>query len=250
MKKFRLWQTQIQVYGEHALGHLLIAEKDIEPQYVLGEQAWLFPEIDVTKVNTEKLGEAYQRFKSQQIEYDLIDKLHEFFETQGYPAVEPESAPAYMEKETSDQLVFDAANDTFFALSDAEIVETYRQFDSGRNEEIIERPPDFAEEIVEVSDDFVNLDEWNGSDWQTGGVGEHERAYKVLTRNGQLAEDEDYLLEKWSQWQGEDTRGKVLSLNELKVHLLELDRDVDANERELKQLASPGEEESIDEPSC
>jgi hypothetical protein len=83
----------------------------------------------------------------------------------------------------------------------------------------------FADKIV-VSEESINLDEWDGSNWRTGGMGLHEQVHKVLKAEGE-AVDGMYLVYRWSQWQGQQPDALLLTKKELADHLKELGRDVE-----------------------
>ncbi len=80
-------------------------------------------------------------------------------------------------------------------------------------------------EIV-ISDSHVNLDEWDGRNWQTGGIGLHEKVYRVYEVDGEKVADTFMVLYS-SQWQGYHNSAEVLHIDELKEHLKEIDRDLD-----------------------
>ena len=80
-------------------------------------------------------------------------------------------------------------------------------------------------EIV-ISDSYVNLDEWDGRNFVTGGVGQHERIFKVYEVDGEKVADTFMVLYS-TQWQGYHNSAEVLHIDELKEHLKEIDRDLD-----------------------
>jgi len=80
-------------------------------------------------------------------------------------------------------------------------------------------------EIV-ISDDYVNLDEWDGRNFVTGGVGLHERIYRVYEVDGEKI-DNAYMVLYSSQWQGDHDLAEVMDLEKLQEHLKEIDRDLD-----------------------
>lgn len=76
-----------------------------------------------------------------------------------------------------------------------------------------------------ISDDYVTLDEWNGNDFNTGGVGKHQYVTPILDKDGESVFE--YLVIYDSQWQGEHTTVDIMNREELKNHLESLGRNVE-----------------------
>lgn len=79
---------------------------------------------------------------------------------------------------------------------------------------------------LSVSEHGVSLDEWDGFNMTTGGVGLHQTVF-LLYEEDHYPSNDTYLLEKSSQWQGSLVEGEVLSREGLIDHLNSIDRDVD-----------------------
>lgn len=79
---------------------------------------------------------------------------------------------------------------------------------------------------LEISENKVILDEWDGRNMVTGGPGEHQYVYKVYKEDGEDIED-SYLVVYSSQWQGVLDTAKVMTEDGLRRHLEEIDRDVE-----------------------
>jgi len=84
----------------------------------------------------------------------------------------------------------------------------------------------YNETEIVISDDYVNLDEWDGRNFVTGGVGRHEKVYKVYEVDGEKVDDKFMVLFS-SQWQGDHDLAELMDIDELKQHLVEINRDVD-----------------------
>ena len=95
-------------------------------------------------------------------------------------------------------------------------------FDSGMNRKVLSVEPFDAKKIV-VKDAPYSLDEWDGNNFTTGGVGLHEEVYKIIDDSDEPL----YLIRRWSQWQGSLPSGKVVSESELIQYLKDLKRDVE-----------------------
>ena len=88
---------------------------------------------------------------------------------------------------------------------------------------------------IVISDDYVNLDEWDGRNFLTGGVGLHERIYKIYEVDGEKVDDKFMVLFS-SQWQGDHNLAAVMDIDELKQHLEELNRNLDEYIPQIKNL--------------
>lgn len=110
--------------------------------------------------------------------------------------------------------------------------DTYSYWD-GSNWQTVQFDECWTENIITVDPDFVNLDEWDGSNWKTGGIGLHQRIYRIVELDGEKPSEPTFLLEKWSQWQGDHPKGEIMTTSEVAEHLKEIGRDVDEYMKEL-----------------
>lgn len=162
------------------------------------------------------------------------DDLQDFLQSLNI-AAEISGLPEYITP--ANKIVYDTQSAEFSNLADWENVPYYKWWDgSDWRDETSERVTD-----VEITDS-VNLDEWNGHDWQTGGIGSHVSVAKVLTEDGDKAEGE-YLVIYRSQWQGEHTTAEVVSASDLPGILAELDRDADEYMPRIKALGGEADAE-------
>lgn len=107
-------------------------------------------------------------------------------------------------------------------------VRVYEYF-NGSNLERIVNEPEYQLPTTElvVTDDFVSLDEWDGNDLTTLGVGNHQQVHRIIELDGGIEDEPLYLINKWSQWQGDVPTGEVVDVDGLKQHLEKLGRDVE-----------------------
>lgn len=136
-------------------------------------------------------------------------------------------------EEVRNVLAFDVHNQGFFDLADGLEVSVFEYWD-GSNHRVIHLTETMSESIVEVSDTAVSLDEWDGRNHVTGGMGYHQRVYRVFTEDGVAPTEPLYLIEEWSQWQGDLPQGKVVDESGLRIHLKELGRDVEKYMDDIK----------------
>lgn len=116
-------------------------------------------------------------------------------------------------------------------------IKVYEYFDGSNLKEII-NDSEYSLPATEltVTKDYVSLDEWDGHNLTTGGVGEHQEIHKVIEIDGETPDEPLYLINKWSQWQGEIPSGEVVDEYVLKEHLERLERDADEYIKEIKKL--------------
>jgi len=72
---------------------------------------------------------------------------------------------------------------------------------------------DYNEEIIGQVEYTENLDHWDGSNWTSGGVGQHEGLSKL--------EDGRYVLIYGTQWQGQKDYGETISREEAVQKILQ-----------------------------
>lgn len=159
------------------------------------------------------------------------EELEKFLEEQGFENIEMEQLDYYADKE--ELLIYDMNIYEFYNLNDVETVQVY-EWMAGTNREI-EEIAELTEVVVD--EDYVSLDTWDGSNFTfNNDVGRHARVYKVIESD--YGDDNLYLVEYWSQWQGEHATGEVKSREELIEFLQEHDLDVERILEELEDEAN------------
>ena len=122
----------------------------------------------------------------------------------------------------SEMVIFDMDSGEFYNLAaDCESVDVYRHWD-GSNW-IYKDMNDESAGVTEltVSEESISVDEWDGSNHTTGGLGQHARIYRVLGEEGK------FLLNTWSQWTGSHEEGKIMDLHDIGLYLSHLGRDLE-----------------------
>ena len=115
------------------------------------------------------------------------------------------------------EVLYDQLAKKFRLVSELETLPLYRFWD-GHNWKNIWLPnPDHVIEVdVEEDEDEgpYSLDRWDGNRLSYGGVGCHAEYYPICRIDGDPAEDK-YLLRRWSQWEGDEPSGEIVSSEEL-----------------------------------
>lgn len=209
VKKVVLWSDYESKY--------LINEEEIVERYNSGEDCLI-----ITGVSA-KAEELQEKYKKSDLKFATDDELEEFLREEGYEQAEVYYADRYQEKD-KDYLVFDRVNEQFCMLSDYPTIRIKEWWD-GSNIKIIALEEHMTETKLIISEDYVDLDEWDGRNHVTGGIGNHQRIYKIYEMDGEKVEDH-YLVEYWSQWQGVHDTAEILDLEGVKAHLEQLGRNV------------------------
>lgn len=212
MKKKLIWN--VRNYENKNEG-LLIDPEDVEE--VCNFCDYSVATIDLPVSEKKKLNKLLEE-KEAEI-YDYCD-LEDFLEENGYQNVEIDSLEDYPVCE--EKLCFDFQEKEFFDLAECYTERIYRYWNGSNWKTVF---CDNETEIV-ISDDYVNLDEWDGRNFVTGGVGLHERIYRVYEVDGEKV-DNAYMVLYSSQWQGDHDLAEVMDLEKLQEHLKEIDRDLD-----------------------
>jgi hypothetical protein len=131
-------------------------------------------------------------------------------------------------------IVYDFAEDEFSAFADwtEGAIDTITYLDSGSNWKTLELD---AVTYVTVGDTSVDIDEYDGSNWCTGGKFEHQNIYKVYQLDGKETAD-TYLVVTGSDYQGVLDVGEIMAEDELIEHLRKLGRDVEKYMKEVQAL--------------
>ena len=109
-------------------------------------------------------------------------------------------------------VVYDHLGKDFLLISEMDTLPLYIYWD-GSNWKYIWLPDPDA--VVEVDvEEMASLDTWDGNNYTHGGVGCHAEYYRISRLNGEPVEDK-YLLRHWSQWEGVEPSGEIISTEEL-----------------------------------
>lgn len=215
----------------------------------ISERAWIEDNsirIDGIDLEPELLQEKVSKFLKETDNEDIPQVIHNtddlelILQELGFEGFEISWVEEYPVQE--EQLVYCTYNHEFYNLQDTETIKVYEYWDGSNLKRIV-----LSETMVEtevVVRDYINFDEWDGSNWVTGSIGHHEVLYIVVSVNGQNVTD-TYLLREWSQWQGDIDTGKLLYAKEtVRTHLESIGRDVEEYMQKIEQL-----EKEITEPT-
>lgn len=143
----------------------------------------------------------------------------------------------YIEKE--DFTVEYAIENGFIPPSEtAPTYKGYNYWDSGLNlVSLFEEEMALTQEYI-ISDEYVDLDLWNGSNHQTNSTGIHQVVYRILKVNGDFSKDLQFMIVEFSDWQGAQPHVVLVGdLDDVLAHIDELgEREPNAYIDELKSL--------------
>lgn len=208
----------------------LIDKEEIEERACVGDQTLIIENI---KADIEDLQKRVDEWDKEIIE---TWEMEEFLESIGFTKADVSWAKEFPEIEKT--LAFDCWEQDFFYLTDCATIKAHEWW-NGSNWQTLVLDENTSETELVITESYVDLDEWDGRNHVTGGMGEHQRIYKVLEMDGENVQDKDiFLLNKWSQWEGSHETGEILEgLDEVKKHLKSIGRDVDEYMKGIGKLS-------------
>ena len=234
-------QNKVLWYGhfEDEKQALLLDAKEIETVALISEDETFV--INNVELKDEELTERLKEYietsevRNEDFNPGALDDIEIFLHSIGCKGAAAEYCDKYSEKK--DQLIYDVTNQVFANLMDFEDLKIYRYHD-GSNWQTIEFLDHMSETKIEVTEDYVDLDEWDGRNHVTGGIGNHERIHKVITLDGKPSLN-TFLVHCWSQWQGSHVTGELLSSPEAVEEYIENlgDRNINEYMFEVGELA-------------
>jgi hypothetical protein len=219
-----LWKNDFNSFA------FLIDKKKVEERAWVSDQTLIIENVEANIADLQKqLSEMDENIQD-------VYEMKDFLKSIGYENAEVSSADEFPAIEN--KLAFDCYEQQFFNLADAESIKVYEWWD-GSNFRTFVLDENTTETKLVITESYVDLDEWDGRNHVTGGIGEHERIYKVLEIDGQDVSDKDvFLLNEWSQWQGSHETGEILEdLDEVEEHLKSIGRDVPKYMYEVGKLS-------------
>ena len=215
-KKYQIWENTERQY-DNDRGGMLIPQAEIYPAVYLGDASY-YSISGLSEDLIEKLDSAVSDW-----EIDSEDDLKDFLQAQ---EVTFESIDRLSDLEkVADGVYYDQFNRNFFRLHDLDAVSAY-QWHDGSNWRTETAGEDITVTEVTVEDGvYQDLDEWDGSNWQTGRQRfYHEKVYKIIELDSEPVKDM-FLLYEYSQWQGDHATGRVMTAAELEAHIEELSEE-------------------------
>jgi len=227
-----IWEQEAFGAEDSKKAYLLDIE-DIEERVDVDADYFLF--IHNVDANKDELNKMISEYDTEKNLVDNMDNIIEFLQFMGYEDAEYDTI-SYQEPYPvrEEQLCFDMQDGKFCNLLDFDTVKVYPYWD-GSNHKFLALNDMITETEVEIIDDEVSLDEWDGRNLVTGGVGRHQYATRIVSVDG-LDEDDAYLIKFTSQWQGEIDEAKIMNRQELMAHLVELERDGDFYLEKIDQI--------------
>lgn len=227
MKKFKLIASY---YENEQDWQKIVCENEIKNVANIYEENVIYEILNVPITEIDKLNTELKKYTDKTGEWiteeeELLDFVKSFCSEADISLL-----PVFPNSE--EKLCYDANFEhEFFNLLIVDTIEMYEWYD-GRNWK-----KEFIDTVIDltVTDTSINLDEWDGRNMTTGGLGYHERVYKILEINDE-SQDDMYLVYNYTQWQGEHDTGKVFTNTELESYLKEIDRDVEKYMKEIEKL--------------
>lgn len=112
------------------------------------------------------------------------------------------------------EVVYDHLGKQFLAVSEFETEPVYIYWDGSNWKHIWLPDPDHVIEVEDGEEEPFSLDTWDGNNYTFGGVGCHAEYYYIERLDGEPVDDK-VLLRHWSQWEGVEPSGEIVSPEEL-----------------------------------
>lgn len=211
MKIFKIWNI------ESRRENMLVMSEDIKQVADLSGCLYFNTHLNPETVNIDELN---TKLAESNLEITYAEELQEFFDCIGIDA-NVSGCKDY--EEIDNVIVWEENTNQFFNLADFDSYSCCEWWD-GNNwvQDILFDGCDETEVVTE--DEPTSIDEWDGHNFVTGGVGLHEQFYKAISVEGDAVEN-TYVLYKYNQWQGSYSQGEIMDIEELKAHLADLDRE-------------------------
>jgi len=222
-KEVQVWLRDNEESG------MLVYPDDIEKKYNFCNCNFVkFPSVaaelpSVAAENISNLIEGLNKALSGLDESLCLDDIEEFLKNNGINA-KYEHCNDLENTVNCSVLAFDICAHEFFNLYNCDEMDVYQYWD-GSNWKTV-WADDCSVEYYSISENKVCLDEWDGRNLVTGGIGEHQYVYKVYQEAGEKVEDK-YFVVFSSQWQGVQDSAKIMNAEALREHLKEINRDAD-----------------------
>lgn len=149
-------------------------------------------------------------------------------ESSGYRVVQDYPMPEHVR-------VYDSISKEWHWLDDFDTVLAY-EYHNGNSWQIITFPENEAVKVEVILENRVLLDQWDGRNMTTGGVGRHAVIYPIIDIDDERVSG-TYLLLQWSQFSGVLDTGEIVPTEFLPDKLQELDRDWKDYESEFENTA-------------
>jgi len=213
MTKYQIWEDESNTNSDR--GGMLIPESEISQMVDLSNiSICSIDDLNIAEVDI--LNEKLKQWNPLSDEEDLRNFLTE----EGYKFG---GIDFLSNSERPDEIVcFDFHNKQFGELNLFETTPWYAWYNGSNHKEEWAGENVNVTKVVVEDNKYLDLDEWDGNDWCTGGSKfYHESVYRILELDGEKV-DGMYLLREWSNYQGDHETARVLNKDELDEHLKEI----------------------------
>jgi len=229
MKQIELWNRGI--YDNKELLTIVPVEKISEVVDCTNDSTYIIRGINSGLAG--ELTEKYQKDLNNEKACNInnSDDLIDWFAFHGYGDLDIICLDT---PEIEDVLAF--TGNEFHNLNDCETFKQYKYWD-GSNWKLLWNTE--GSSILTISNNSVTLDEWDGNNFITGGIGGHLDVHRIIEIDEEK-QDNLYLFYYYSQWQGSLSVGEIVTENELKSKISGIEdrfeRDIDNYIEKIQSL--------------
>ena len=229
MTTYQIWKDDYSFYEENF--GMLYNTEEIKEGANLGGDYFFKTNLTSDDYNTTRLTQELEHFQELYnneedddiTNMDTLELLELFFE---FLTIDTEVSPGTDYEEVCDMIIYDLEAMEFANLKEYDAVNYVKYLDSNSNwrEHVADGYNVTISEIIVDSATKKCLDEWDGQNKVTGGIGEHQYIYKITTLDDEEVDDM-WMVQKSSQWQGVRDMAAIMTKDELISYLEEIGRD-------------------------
>lgn len=204
----------------------LISEEKVEQVVYTDNHKWLI----IDDISIKEIYSLNSKLRELGCEIDGTKDMKKFLVNVGYPAFFVEHSDEV--EKFKDIVAFDMVGQRFFNLKDCKHEFMYK-FHNGTSwvKEFVKHKP----EIITISSESVNLDDWDDYNWQMADSPYHKRVYRTCEIDGEEKED-TFLVVYSTPWQDDHPTGAIMNIDKLTDYLSKMNRELKDYIPKIKKL--------------
>lgn len=224
MKSY-IWEKPTDMEDDFSL---IVDESDVKNVADFFD-TWIYQVCKANQADVATLEKQFDEYlKKNQIAYNEVDDivLQNFIDEIGidFEVRRCDDLQTVSDDPDDDLILYYDDDRSFLLLSECDTERAASMWDGHNFVDIICDEETGETEVEYDADKRYCLDEWDGHNNVTGGIGHHEYVYQIEKIDGEKVENQ-YLVVRESQWQGEFTQAKIFDVVSLQEYLKSIGRD-------------------------